>query len=68
MKEVILYLLVAIASLVVLGYSVHMFVGGLVNENTEWWLISGACFIGLVIMALMVRDVLRRRRGLRTED
>ncbi len=68
MKEVILYLLVAIASLVVLGYSVHMFVGGLVSESTEWWLISGACLIGLAVIALMAWDVLRRRRRLRTED
>ncbi len=68
MKEVIFYLLIAIASLFVLGYSVHMFVGGLVSENTEWWLIFGACLIGVVVMAIMAWDVLRRRRGVRSEE
>jgi len=63
MKEVILYLFVAAGSLVVLGYSVHMFVGGLVSQETEWWLILSACFIGILAMGYMTLDVIRRRKN-----
>lgn len=62
MKEIILYSIAAVSSLVVLGYSIHMFVGGLVSPVTERYLIAGACAIGLVIIALMYWDVARRRR------
>ncbi len=67
MKEVIFYLVVAIAALFVLGYSVHMFVGGLVSENTEWLLITIACLIGLAVMGFMTWDVLKRRKRMRSD-
>jgi Mn2+/Fe2+ NRAMP family transporter len=63
MKEVIFYLIAAVTSLVVLGYSVHMFVGGLVDAETERWLITGACLLGAAIIAVMGWDVVRRRRA-----
>ncbi|HHH36306.1 MAG TPA: hypothetical protein ENK48_05690 [Gammaproteobacteria bacterium] len=63
MKEVIFYGFIAAASLFVLGYSVHMLVGGLVAPETEWKLIAGACLLGAVVIALMAWDVIRRRRG-----
>ncbi len=63
MKEVIFYLFIATAALVVLGYSVHMFVGGLVSPDTEWKLILGACAAGGVAIGFMAWDVVRRRRG-----
>jgi len=61
-KELILYLIAAVSSLIVLGYSVHMFVTGLVSMETERWLIAGACALGSVVIVLMAWDVVRRRR------
>jgi len=61
MKEFIIYTIAAISSLIVLGYSVHMFVGGLVSEDTETWLISAACTIGFAVISFMYWDVMRRR-------
>lgn len=63
MKEVVLYLIAAVSSLIILGYSVHMFVTGLVSPETERWLIIGACAAGVVVIGLMAWDVIRRRRG-----
>ena len=62
MKEVIFYGFIAAASLFVLGYSVHMLVGGLVTPETEWKLIAGACLIGAIVIAFMTWDVVKRRR------
>jgi hypothetical protein len=61
MKELIIYSIAAVSSLFVLGYSVHMFVGGLVSKTTENWLIAGACLIGALVVAFMYWDVFRRR-------
>ena len=63
MREIIIYSISAIAALIVLGYSVHMFVGGLVEPTTERMLITGACLIGGVVIGLMAWDVMRRRKG-----
>jgi hypothetical protein len=62
MKEFIVYTIAAVSSLFVLGYSVHMFVGGLVSERTETWLIAAICLLGLGAVAYMYWDVIRRRR------
>ena len=62
MKEVIIYSIAGIASLAVLGYSIHMFVGGLVSPGLERILISCAIIIGAIVIALMARDVLGRRK------
>lgn len=62
MKEVILYAIAGISSLFILGYAVHMFVGGLVSPEVERWLIIGACLIGAFVIALMAWDVIQRRR------
>jgi len=61
MKELIIYSIAAISSLFVLGYSVHMFVGGLVSEETETWLIAATCLVGVAVIAYMYWDVIRRR-------
>ena len=63
MKELIIYSIAAVSSLFVLGYTVHMFVGGLVSNTTENWLIAGACLVGAVVIGFMYWDVLRRRSG-----
>jgi hypothetical protein len=62
MKEFIVYTLAAVSSLVILGYSVHMFVGGLVSKTTETWLIAAISMLGLIAVAYMYWDVIRRRR------
>lgn len=63
MKELVIYLLAAISSLTILGYSVHMFVTGLVSPETERLLIIGACLAGVAVIGFMFWDVLRRRKG-----
>lgn len=62
MKEILIYVVVAASSLFVLGYSIHMFLGGVVSQETEGNVIMIACALGLAAMAYMVRDVLQRRR------
>ncbi len=62
MKEFLIYLLVAFAGLSVLGYSVHMFVGGLISPTSEYTIIAVVCLLGALVMAFMAWDVLRRRR------
>ena len=62
MKEIILYTIAAISSVVVLGYTVHMFVGGLVKHETEIRLIAIACVVGTIVIATLAWDVIRRRK------
>jgi len=63
MKEIIIYSIAGVASLAVLGYSIHMFVGGLVSPQLERILIICGISIGTIVIALMARDVLRRRKN-----
>lgn len=62
MKEIIILILVACSSVFILGYSIHMLIGGLVSETTEMWIITGACTIGVGILAFMGWDIVRTRR------
>ncbi|KPJ94789.1 MAG: hypothetical protein AMJ55_05730 [Gammaproteobacteria bacterium SG8_15] len=62
MKEVIILLFVAISSLFILGYSIHMFIGGLVSPETEKIAIVTAVIIGAVILVLLGLDIVRQRR------
>ena len=64
MKEAIVYGVVAISSLILLGYTVHMFIGGIVSERTETLAMVVVMLIGAVAIGFMVWDVIRRRRGL----
>lgn len=61
MKEVVFYTVLGISSLFIFGYSIHMFVGGLVSPETETLLIILAVSIAAVVMGFMAWDVLRRR-------
>ena len=61
-KEIIIYGIVAISSLTLLAYTVHMFVGGLVSERTENTIMWTVVAIGAVAMGLMGRSIVRRRR------
>jgi hypothetical protein len=62
MKEIILLALVAISSIFILGYSLHMLIGGLVSPGTEQWIITVACVVGAIIVAFMGWDIVRQRR------
>lgn len=62
MKEVIILLFVAISSLFILGYSIHMFIGGLVSPETEKIAILTAVMIGAVVLVLLGLDIVRQRR------
>ena len=62
MREVIILIFVAISSLFVLGYSVHMFIGGLVSPQTEKISIIVACSIGAVVLLFLGLDIIKQRR------
>ena len=64
-QEAAVYLVVAISSLFIMGFVMHMLVGGLVSPETEELLIILICLVDLVAMSLMARDVIMRRRGLK---
>lgn len=61
MRPIIMFAIGAFASLCILGYAVHMFIGGLVSRQTEIITIGGAVFIGASAIGWMTWDVLRRR-------
>jgi threonine/homoserine/homoserine lactone efflux protein len=63
MKEIMIYGLAACAGLFIFGYSVHMFIGGLVEPATESWIIAVVCILGAGVIGYMGWDVIRRRRS-----
>ena len=62
MKEIIILTLVAVSSIFLLGYSIHMLIGGLVDKTTEQWIIVIACLVGSAVVAFMGWDIVRQRR------
>jgi Mn2+/Fe2+ NRAMP family transporter len=62
LKEIIILIVVSLSSLVILGYSIHMFIGGLVSESTERWSIVIACTLGAIIIGFLTVDIFRQRR------
>jgi hypothetical protein len=63
MKEILIYLTAIASSMIVLGYTVHMFIGGLVSPETEKTAIISTCLVGAIVIALLAWDVVKRRRG-----
>jgi hypothetical protein len=61
MRPVLMFAIGASASLFILGYAVHMFIGGLVSRPTEFTIIGAAVLIGASAIGWMTWDVLRRR-------
>ena len=61
-KEIFFYALGALGALYILGYSVHMLVGGLVSPRTERLAIAAVVGAGVVAVAWMAWDVAKRRR------
>ena len=61
MRPIIMFTIGAFASLCILGYAIHMFIGGLVSRQTELITIGAAVLIGASAIGWMTWDVLRRR-------
>ncbi len=61
-KEIVIYGLVGISSLTMLAYTVHMFIGGMVSEQTEKLIMAGAVLVGAIVLGLLAWDIVRRRR------
>lgn len=61
MKEIIIYAIAAFSSITILGYTVHMFIGGLVSKQTETWAIIATCTVGAGVIALLAWDVVKHR-------
>ncbi|MDX8405049.1 MAG: hypothetical protein R8K50_02750 [Mariprofundus sp.] len=62
MKELLVYGISGIASLFIFGYCVHIFVGGMVSEQTEIILIAAVVLTGAATIAYLVWDTIRRTR------
>lgn len=62
MKEIFILIFVAISSLFILGYSIHMLIGGLVSPQTEKLAIMVACVIGTLILIFLGLDIVKQRR------
>ena len=61
-KEIVILIIVSVSSLFILGYSVHMFIGGLVSESTERWAIGIASGLGAIVIGFIIVDIIRQRR------
>jgi len=62
MKELLVYGISGAASLFIFGYCVHIFVGGLVNEQTEIMLIAAVVLVFATVIGYFVWDTVRRTR------
>jgi len=61
MRPVLLFAAGAAASLFILGYAVHMLIGGLVRPTMEYTIIGVIVCIGASVIIWMAWDVMRRR-------
>jgi len=62
MKELLVYGVSGIASLFIFGYCVHIFVGGMVSEQTELLLIVAVVSISAAAIGWFAWDTIRRTR------
>jgi len=62
MKELALYLLSALGFLFLLGYSIHMMLDGFVTDTTELIIILISEIIGIIVLAILARNIYRARR------
>lgn len=63
LQEALIYLTVALSALFIMGYAVHMVLGGLVSAATEIGVIVAVCCAGAAAIGFMAWDVIRRRRA-----
>ena len=61
MKELIVYGISGLASLFILGYSIHIMVGGVIDGQTEVIAIIIGELVAIGAMGWMVRDIRRQR-------
>lgn len=61
--EILTYAIVAASSLFIMGFVVHMLVGGMVSEQTEQMLIIIVCTIDAIAIGFMGRDAYLRRKA-----
>ncbi len=61
MRKIIVYAIGATASLFILGYTVHMFLGGLVSTSAEQTAIAVVVAIGAAVIGWMTWDIARRK-------
>ena len=61
MRKIIVYAIGATASLFILGYTVHMFLGGLVSAAAEHAATAIVVGIGAVAIGWMTWDIIRRK-------
>ncbi|MDE2260245.1 MAG: hypothetical protein KGK17_07985 [Betaproteobacteria bacterium] len=62
LREMLIYLVVALSSLLLTAFVVHMFVGGLVSPETEYLLMGVMCSVVAGVIGFMVWDVIYRRQ------
>jgi hypothetical protein len=62
-KEILIYAVVGVCSLVVMTYVVDMFVGGIVSLETERTIQEVVAGVLVLLFALAAWDVVRRRRS-----
>ncbi len=62
MKDFIIVTTVAISFIFILGYVVHMFLGGLVEPATEKITIAVVCTIGIIVVVFLGLDIIKQRR------
>ncbi len=62
MKELLVYGVSGVASLFIFGYCVHIFVGGMVSEQTELLLIIAVVLISAAAIGWFAWDTIRRTR------
>jgi len=63
MLEILIYIVVAIGSLLMMSFTMHMFVGGLVSAETEYFLIALTCLCVASVIGFMAWDVIQKRKG-----
>jgi len=62
MKKVLVFIFVCIAFEGLLGYSVHMFIGGQVSEEREHTIIIVAMLVAAIVLLLMGVDLIKQQR------
>ncbi|HKJ22287.1 MAG TPA: hypothetical protein VKA13_04300 [Gammaproteobacteria bacterium] len=60
--EAFIYIIVAISSLTMITYVVHMFIGGLVSPGTEHSVMAVVLVVWASVIGVMAWDIIRRRR------
>lgn len=63
MKDILIAIFVALISLFMAGYSVHMIIGGSVSTSLEHEIIAAVLVIIIGLLVFMAIDLTKRKRG-----